>query len=105
MRHQGGPFVETYRNSLLAFVSSPKDIEGMTGEFNKPAKGFSHVEVLRRATAQGGELLGLFGVLNPYAGHSVRSRKGSTRISARSTATRWTTKAASFRLRRAWTWS
>ena len=49
-------------------ISSPKDIEGLLGEFNKRAEWFSNVEVLRQATSKGGELLGMSGVLNPYPG-------------------------------------
>ncbi|SEA90894.1 metal-dependent hydrolase family protein [Rubrimonas cliftonensis] len=49
-------------------ISSPKDIEGLLGEFEKRAKWFSNLEVLRQATSNGGELLALSGVLNPYPG-------------------------------------
>ncbi len=49
-------------------ISSPDQILEMLGEFEQRTKWFTNVEILRQATSNGGELLAMSGILNPYPG-------------------------------------
>jgi imidazolonepropionase-like amidohydrolase len=59
-----------FENIVLGsdIISSPDQILEMLGEFEQRTKWFTNIEILRQATSNGGELLAMSGILNPYPG-------------------------------------